>query len=215
VIPVTAHITRCGIPGIGVVPYGAHMCHFYAGRQDLIDSLVPYFVAGLRGNERCLWIAADPLPAGAIRSGIAQWPDVEDGLASGQLNIVDALEWYGEPSMLRDDEIIARWIGEEERALADGFQGLRIAGNTSFVTRETWGRLMEYESKLTERIQERRIVAFCSYSREACQPVEMMEAVRSHQMAFDRTGEHWQLFVQPPPPRAPRARPDKRFRPPE
>ena len=57
------HLTDCGLPGIVRIPYGLHACHFYSGREQLLEALVPYFVAGLRGKERCLWITAPPLPA--------------------------------------------------------------------------------------------------------------------------------------------------------
>jgi len=49
-----SQLTPCGIPGIGDIPYGSHLCHFYAQRRDLIDSLVPFFEAGLENNEHCL-----------------------------------------------------------------------------------------------------------------------------------------------------------------
>jgi hypothetical protein len=47
------HSTQCGLPGIDRVPFGMHACHFYRNRDDLIGALAPYFVAGLRANERC------------------------------------------------------------------------------------------------------------------------------------------------------------------
>ena len=194
------HITNCGLPGIGAVPYGLHMCHFYPDREELLRVLVPYFQAGLRNNERCLWIAADPLPTDAIKSEIDKWPTLSDGLASGQLTILDALEWYGDPASLSAETIIARWLAEEQLALGNGYQGLRITGNTSFVPKDGWAGLMEYERTLNERLQEHRIVAFCSYSLKSCEAVDMLEVVHSHHAALDRSGEYWQLFT--PPPRA-------------
>src|SRR5581483_7536924 len=58
-----SYVTPCGLPGIGNVPVGLHSCHFYSDRQQLIEALVPYTVAGLQANERCLIIASPPLPA--------------------------------------------------------------------------------------------------------------------------------------------------------
>jgi DcmR-like sensory protein len=54
------HITRFGLPGIDRVPFGMHACHFYSNRDQLAAVLVPYSVAGLRRNERCLWVTAPP-----------------------------------------------------------------------------------------------------------------------------------------------------------
>lgn len=64
----TSHVTQFGTPGIGAVPYGFHFCHFYSSRQDLLDGLIPYFHAGIKANERCIWIASSPLPIEEIRA---------------------------------------------------------------------------------------------------------------------------------------------------
>ena len=36
-----------GISVVGAMPWGTHMCLFYETTQDLLDTLVPYFKAGL------------------------------------------------------------------------------------------------------------------------------------------------------------------------
>ena|SRR5437870_762338 len=42
-------------------PGGTHFCHFYETTEDLLDTLVPYFKAGLEGNEFCVWVISEPL----------------------------------------------------------------------------------------------------------------------------------------------------------
>jgi len=193
-----SHVTKFGLPGIGVVPYGLHMCHFFMSRQELVDGLIPYFNAGLENKERCIWIASSPLPADEIRAEIAISPNLLRGVASGQLTILNSLEWYGEPDTLDSDQVVHRWLEEEQRALGDGFEGLRISGNTTFIPRGNWSRLMEYENKLHERLKDRCIVSCCSYHREQCGPVDMLEVVRCHHGALDHTDQHWELYMEPP-----------------
>ena len=190
-----SHLTDCGIPGIGVVPYGIHMCHFYSNRQDLIDGLMPYFLAGLRHNERCLWVGSTPLPAVEIRREVARSPEIVAAVESEQLRILDAVEWYGEPSSFKAEEVIQGWIDEEERALVDGYEGLRVTGNTSFVPRDCWSDFMKYEELLGERLQGRRIVTCCSYDRHKCGPVDVFEVVQRHDAALDRFDGHWYIFL--------------------
>ena len=38
------------------MPWGRHLCLFYETKQDLLDTLVPYFKAGLESNEFCVWV---------------------------------------------------------------------------------------------------------------------------------------------------------------
>ena len=36
-----------GIPAVGNIPWGTHICNFFQTPEDLVDTLVPYFKAGL------------------------------------------------------------------------------------------------------------------------------------------------------------------------
>jgi hypothetical protein len=190
------HISSFGIPGLGAAPYGLHMCHFFPGRQELIDGLVPYFEAGIDNNEQCIWGTSSPLPAQDALIEISKSEKLMRAVASRQLRVFDALEWYGEPETFDADRVIQYWLEKEQSALADGFQGLRITGNTSFVTRATWNQLLEYERKLHGRIKDRRIIACCSYLREQCGSVEVLEVVRCHHGSLDRTDDHWNIYLE-------------------
>jgi hypothetical protein len=76
-----SHITRCDLPGIEWVPFGMHACHFYSSTDQLVAALVPYAVAGLRGNKRCLWVTAPLLPAReALQALRAACDDVDDAI---------------------------------------------------------------------------------------------------------------------------------------
>ena len=57
-----------GIPAVGDLPWGSHFCQFYGERDDLVDSLVPYFKAGLENNEHCLWVTSEPFRASDART---------------------------------------------------------------------------------------------------------------------------------------------------
>jgi hypothetical protein len=56
-------LRNTGISVIGDVPWGTHFCYFYETTQDLLDTLVPFFMAGLKSKEFCLWIisVSEPL----------------------------------------------------------------------------------------------------------------------------------------------------------
>jgi hypothetical protein len=194
-----SHISSFGIPGLGAAPYGLHMCHFFPTRQELIDGLVPYFEAGIDNNEQCIWITSSPLPAQDALIEISSSEKLMRAVTAGQLRLFDAVEWYGEPETFDPEQVIQRWLEEEQRALAAGFQGLRITRNTSFVTRANWNRLIEYEKKLHNRIKHRQIIACCSYSREQCGSVEILEVVRCHHGSLDRTDDHWEMFLEGTP----------------
>ena len=194
------HLTDCGLPGISRIPYGLHACHFYPDRQRLVEALVPYFLAGLRNNERCLWVAAPPLDADDARRALEAAAGVgliAEVIGSGGLRIFDFDEWYASASGLNGLDIVRHWLEEEEKALAAGYSGLRITGNTSFLQPGDWATFMEYERAVSEGFAGRRIVALCSYPLASRSPQEVGEVMHTHECTFDRPDATWQVVARP------------------
>jgi hypothetical protein len=191
-------LTDCGLPGIKDIPYGVHMCHFYAGREELAAALVPYFAAGLRNNERCIWIAAEPLNAADAKLELrSAGVEVQAALDRGALIVRDFSEWYVQRDRLKGKDVVDYWLAEEARALADGYSGLRITGNVTFLTSETWPVFMEYEAIVNEAFEHRRIVTLCTYPSGGCGASEVLDVVHRHDCALERPDEGWQIVTAP------------------
>ena len=191
-----SHITNCGLPGIDQVPFGMHACHFFSNRDHLVAVLVPYAIAGLRGNERCLWVTAPPLPARqAVKALRAAWNGADDAVQAGALRIIDFDHWYASAAGLKGLDVMELWLEEEKRALAEGYNGLRIGGNTSFLNPGDWSTFMEYEEAVTVRFNGRRIVALCSYARAECNHQQMSEVMHAHHCTFDGPDPDGQPFA--------------------
>jgi hypothetical protein len=187
-------LTDCGLPGIKDVPYGVHMCQFYARREELIAALVPYFAAGLRNRERCIWICANPLSAAEARHELRNYGiDVDAVIDKGALIVRDFSDWYAEAGNLKGTAVVDLWLAEEERALREGYNGLRITGNTSFLTAETWSTFMEYEDAVNRRFPERRIVTLCTYHLPDCGATEVLEVAQRHSCTIERPDEGWRI----------------------
>ena len=190
-------LTDCGLPGIKDIPYGVHMCHFYERREELAAALVPYFAAGLRSNERCIWIAAEPLNAAAAQLELAHaGVDVDAAIAKGALVLRDHDEWYTEAERVKGTDVIALWLAEEERALAQGYSGLRITGNVTFLTAATWPVFMEYEQAVNAAFQGRRIVTLCTYPSRNCGASEVLDVVQRHSCTLEHPDEGWHIVTE-------------------
>jgi two-component system, sensor histidine kinase PdtaS len=182
-----SHLSECGLPGIKHIPYGVHMCSFYKTRDELIAALVPFFAAGLRNNERCIWITAAPLHAAdAIVELEKTGADARAAIANGSLVVRDYDDWYAEAGALKGNQVVALWLAEEQRALAGGYSGLRITGNITFLRSEDWQVFMEYEELVNKAFQGRRIVTLCTYHLESCGAAQVLDVVRRHNVALDR-----------------------------
>ena len=191
-----SHVTPCGLPGVGTVPVGMHSCHFYSDRQELVDALVPFTIAGLKAKERCMIIASPPLPArDLVRELRASWDGVDDALHTGALRVIDFDRWYLNAQGLKSEDLVQLWLQEEATALADGYSGLRVSGNISFLTPDQWPAFMAYEKSVSANFSHRRIVALCSYVLEDCTGDRKDQVLRAHGCAFERHDKDWHVVL--------------------
>jgi len=191
-----SHITHFGLPGIDRIPFGMHACHFYSNRDELVRVLVPYFLTGVNANERCLWVTAPPLSAREAVQALRA-SGVEDAIQAGALRILDFNDWYAGSVGLKGLDVVQVWLNEEERALAQGYSGLRIAGNMSFLNPGELSTFIEYEQAVTTHFKSRRIVALCSYPLAQCNHQQMSDVRHAHHWALQGSDADWK-WVEPP-----------------
>jgi len=188
-------LANTGIPAVGSIPWGSHFCQFYETADDLVDTLVPYFKAGLDANEQCMWVTSPPLRAhealDALRNAV---PDADARLKKGQIEIVDHGDWYLRTGKLGADEVIAGWIQRKEQALARGYDGFRLTGNTYFLEAEDWDSFTEYEAKVNDCFCDHRLLALCSYCLAKSSAGDVMDVVKNHQFALARRHGDWTLI---------------------
>src|ERR1700716_1322442 len=95
--PVDPQLRKTGIGVVGDVPWGTHFFMFYETKQDLLDTLVPYFKAGLESNEFCLWIISKSEPVTedeamhALRQAI---PDIDQLIKSRNIEMLSHEECF-------------------------------------------------------------------------------------------------------------------------
>jgi signal transduction histidine kinase len=195
-----ALLRATGIPAVGDIAWGTHVCNFYRSPEDLVETLVPYFKAGLDHGEECLWVACPPFGVEAARSALgAAAPHLAEQLADGQIEILDRRDWYTRTGHFDPDEVLASWLAREERASARGRSGLRVTGNTAWVDDARGFRAFaDYEERLNEALGGHRILVFCSYATDRCDCEGVFDVVRSHQLALVRRRGAWEVIEDAP-----------------
>lgn len=193
----TAMKTNDRITGIGVigkVPWGTHLCQFYQTKGDLIDILVPYFKAGLNNNELCVWLTSEPLTVGQARASLTgAVRELNDYIKKGQIEIVNASEWYTKSGKFNSEEVLRRWIEKEKLALQKGFDGLRFSGNTSWLQREAWEQFADYEQAVDRVIGGHRMIAICSYCMDKCMASDVIALVNKHRFTLFSQKGNWEV----------------------
>jgi PAS domain S-box-containing protein len=188
-------IRDTGIEVVGGAPWGTHFCQFYSGKEDLADVLVPYFRAGLEAGEYCMWITSPPLGVSEAWEALARAvPDLEGYRARGQIEILPHTEWYLAGGTFDQDRVLDAWVAKLQRALARGFSGLRLTGNTFWLEKSDWRSFAEYEAAIDRVLGQYRMLALCTYSLERCGASEVADVIRNHQFAIIKRDGRWELF---------------------
>jgi hypothetical protein len=106
-------LRKTGIDVVGFRPWGTHVCQFYETKDDLLDTLVPYFKAGLASNEHCVWVIANPLTETEARVALGEAvPALDRHFAERSIEIVLARGWSFEDDTFDPAIVMKRWERE-------------------------------------------------------------------------------------------------------
>ena len=153
-----------------------------------------YFIAGLANNEQRIWVTSEPYDVEDAAADFKKSsPGFDTAVREDRLKILDYSEWYTNAGSL-DGKITKHWRDEERRSLSEGFEGLRISGNTSFVSAPAWDAFMLYEREIHETLKGRRILALCSYNITEIEPTNVFEMVRAHEFSIHQNNGFWEML---------------------
>lgn len=188
-------LRKFGLEFIGDVPWGTHLCQFYETKEDLIDILVPYFAEGLRNNEFCMWVTSPPLGVEEAKQALRKVvPELDQYIRKGQIEILPYSEWYLLGGAFDSDRVLQGWVKKERVALSQGFDGLRLTGNTFWLDRNGWKAFTDYEEQVNNVISKYRMIAVCTYSLDKCNANEVIDVVKNHQFALVKRSGKWELI---------------------
>ncbi|MFH1445912.1 MAG: MEDS domain-containing protein, partial [Chloroflexota bacterium] len=186
---------KLGLDVLSEAPWGTHLCHFYDTKEDLIDTLVPYFKAGLENNEFCMWVTAKPLEVDDAKASLGEAVEnLDEYIEKGQIEILDDSQWYTRSGQFNADEALQGWVEKLDQALHRGFDGLRLAGNTFWLEERDWDDFAEYEAAVDNVISKYRTLVICSYSLGKCGQYEIIDVVKNHEFAIIRRHGTWEVF---------------------
>jgi hypothetical protein len=190
-----------GIAVVGELPWGSHFCQFYKTKQDMTDIVVPYFRAGLEGNELCIWVTSDFLTTSeavnALERGV---PGASTYFASKQIEVFPHTDWYLKGGSFDLKRTLDMWMAKHDEALARGFAGLRVSGTPYWIdSKKDWDDFAAYEAEINKVIGGTKLLVLCTYSLQKCGVAEILDVVKNHQFAVAMNQGTWQVVTMPAP----------------
>ena len=191
-------LRRTGITPLTLLPWGSHICMFYETVEDLLETQIGYFSAGIADNDFCVWAMPDSIDrdwaVATLRKGI---PGFDAYLAKGAFDLLPASEWYLSEDELDAGRIICNWHAKLDIALARGFNGLRVSGDALWTNTPIWQTFSHYEAELSDAIAGKRMLVLCTYPLNTSRAADFLDVARSHHFSIVRRHGEWELLEAP------------------
>jgi len=184
---------KSGMDVIGdVAAWGAHFCLFYETKQDLLEALISYCKSGLENEEYCLWIVAEPVSMEEAREALKDAvPDLDRYMADCRVEMVPAENFFLQDGKFNGKRVADAMSAKLAGILGRGYAGVRVTGDTSWLTKKDWSHFCEVEEGINDVIGDQRLAILCTYPLAACGAFEILDTVRTHQFVLARRRGSW------------------------
>lgn len=159
-----------------------HLCCLYETEEEHRALNTLFLRQGLERDEKVLYILSTYTAETILDYLRSDGLKVETYLASQQLNILSANDTYTREGIFDPARMIALLSSETERALAEGYSALRVAGEAVWVLQGLPGseRLIEYESRLCTFFPYSKCLALCLYDRRHLHASLLLNVLTTH-----------------------------------
>jgi signal transduction histidine kinase len=179
---------------------GDHLCCLFASEEEHRAALAPFLRQGLERHEKVLYVYDDHT-AGQIQEYlVASGVGVDQFLQRGQLAFRSSDGFYLLAGAFEPEHPMALLKSETERALAEGYKALRVAGEMSWILRGFPGceRMVEFEARLNTFFPGSPSLAICQYDRRKFDPNVLLDVLATHPLAVIGSEVYENFYYMPP-----------------
>ena len=186
-----------GLDVVGDMPWGTHICLFYETKQDFLDTLVPFFKAGLANNEYCLWILSksDPITKeeawSALRLAV---PNLTQHATPDRIELLSHEEWFLRAGEFDLQHVMSIVQNKLNQALARGQAGMRVNGGPAWLQKEKWDDFHALEHAFDAFVVDRPILTLCNFPLATSAAGDILAAARTHHFSVARYNGVWQII---------------------
>lgn len=145
---------------------GDHLVVLYRNEEEAISSIVPYVTESILRGEKCIYITGMS-NLNPIKDRLKEKFDLAKAVEKKQFIILRNDEAYSKSGTFNPDKMIELLIEETNKAISEGFSGLSVTGEISWVLNyeDGFDRIIEYEWKLNEYLfNEYPVSSLCRYN---------------------------------------------------
>lgn len=149
-----------------LVKPGDHLVVLYKEEKEVIDAVVSYLRAAIERNDRCIYITGDA-DTNLLKKELSIHHNVDKLVSNNQLLFWDKEDSYSKNGSFEPDLMVDTLNQLAKEAVSEGFNGLAITGEISWVLNIEQGfeKIIEYEWKINEYVfTHSKISSLCRYN---------------------------------------------------
>ncbi len=190
---------------IGHLGHGDHLCLIHDSTAESLAALVPFLKSGLAAGERGLFLGplagCDDVERALLEAGIRVGREIDRGalvLLSDRGCCLDQSQGRDRFDANSMKDLLRRM---EQQALEDGFSGLRVTWDVTWLLEgiaggaEGW---TAFEAEMNEFLAGSRTCVLCRYSRPRTSPERLLDVLRTHPLALLGGQVCPNAFYEPP-----------------
>ena len=188
-------VRETGLGTLPQMPWGTHLCIFYKTKDDLLDTCVSWFEAGVAGKECCVWAISDLVSEAEVLQVLRQRiPNFEALRQSGLFKILDGKDFYFLDGKIDAEGIFSQWQERLDWGLGQGYSGLRGAGITFWSGTHNWNSFYDYEAFIDKSLEGKKMLLLCLYPILTSSAQEVIEVARVHHSTIIRSEGEWDFL---------------------
>jgi C4-dicarboxylate-specific signal transduction histidine kinase len=102
-------------------------------------------------------------------------------------------DWFLQGGTFDGKRLTDAWYEKLARVSARGYPGMRMTGDTTWLTNKDWRHFCDYEDGLNEVIGNQRLAVLCTYPLAGCGAPQILDVVRTHQFVLARRYGSWDV----------------------
>jgi len=170
-----------GIPGVGDVAPGTHLCALYSGPNARDRLLLPFLREGLREGHKCLCLVDDVEPA-TVRRQVERPGHTARSQQADLLDVEHASSVYLQSGQFSVEHMTSFLTTTLTEATDENYSLLRAAGEMSWVLPMPVGAddFFAYESAVNDVVADAPAVFMCLYDLQRFSVEMLVDVLRTH-----------------------------------
>ncbi len=175
------------------VEWGAHIVFLYENESDLLKIFPPFFAAGLKNNELCIVVYPNLSLKQKLEESLAKLIDLKHFINEKKITFIYYKDFYFKNNIFRKEKVYNLIDKKVNHIGFEDIDGLRTAGDMSWVKDKLFKKVLVYERGITEKYNKLHVIFMCAYPVKELPIQDLIDTTQSHALILYKKDKKFYL----------------------